>query len=420
MSPAAFITSAPVIKEGVSSAYSLATGATGTFHAIRTHDKETIIENALHATRIAATLLETRAPIITTISALFSKLLSFEFKAPPTPLSPFAATVTGLIGCSLDAIIEIRGIIRCHRFVNRHFSSKELEQLTLKTLSYTNAMQDPVQKKERRIEIIRTIIPQLIPTPLTEKISSVFEEVVRNTPLIQGPAQRSSPNQIQRKMTYPELVKKIRLATWFTKLKKTQMTLIGIEPEKEEQIKQEALKRHPYNPRKRKALLVKLLTHEEEKKSLALNRITGASFAKKLKESIEPLLKNLLSENEAIADRALLDTKKLLQNTWLQAEKSIFIHTVGAVAAVISCVAFIITLSVACPVFIPLMLGIVGTIFYTARFVICDELLETEGVQFSLKSALYRAFVEPIKKHTIDRIKGPVSKSQDLFAKKLS
>lgn len=414
-------------RQAIGSAYSLVAGDPSAELPIEAKDQEKPTEAGLTLAQSAVHYLRIKAPYITSITLLGFRFLSHELGDKIAMIKP-AVAVLGVVCCTIDILVESRGIIRCTKFLNDP-SSLETPSL-FNQLQNTAIIQDPIKKKQERADIIRTVLKQLKPTPLTQKIESVFEEVVEresrekmpplSLSLFQRIAQslRSLWGQTPavQTMTYEALEKNIEAADYFSKLHAFKATHLNLTEEQQEKIRLCAEKKYPDDLNAREAFKQRKVESKEIMRASDLSQRVGESHVKKLQSSIDPLLTDLLSEDPSIQTQALLDTKNLLENTKIQTEKLRLIHIVGLVSAVLTGISLLITLCVVCAPAIPMIIGIIGMSIYVVRYLLASELMENEGWQFSLKSSITRGFILPIKENLIDPLISRVRKiAQTLF-----
>jgi hypothetical protein len=369
--------------------------------AVKEKNKENSINAGLTVAQSISYYLQTRAALFTGISALSARLLSYEFKARSYVIPPLASNIIGTICCIIDGMLEAKGILYCSRFLNNQVPS--LSTHLVNQLQDTAKIQDSVEKKQTRIQLIEKILPQLIATPQTLKIASVYKRVVENEGRTWGWAQQLL-SLISKPITYAELEKLIEVADAFSKLQTFKDSHFKLTEAEQKELENCAEKNHPNDLSARDAYKFQKVESQVTMKRFSFERCAGETFTKKIQNSFDSLLSNLVSEDPEIQSQALSDTNKMLTDTQIQVKKMRFIHIVGLISAILTTASFIIAIHIFCAPAIPLILAIIGTIIYVVRYLLMCELMENEGWEFSLTSSLNRGIILPIKTNLIDPI----------------
>ncbi len=178
---------------------------------------------------------------------------------------------------------------------------------------------------------------------------------------------------------------------------------IDLPEERREIIARRALEKHPYDLSERANFIQTWTERAINRKQQTLIRLVGKTFAKHLTEQLKS------------PPSGLPQLEKLFEEIKIQIQKMRLIHTVGLIGALIVTLSFIIGLFVACPLALPLIIGIIGTLFYVARYLLASELLEVAGERDLTelkfwKSAVYKGFAAPCVEF-IQWCKGGICKS---------
>jgi hypothetical protein len=175
----------------------------------------------------------------------------------------------------------------------------------------------------------------------------------------------------------------------FIKAQAWKEEFVDLPEDRREIIAQRALANHPYDLIERAAFTQLWTERAISRKQQALIRVVGKTFTQGLTEK----LKSPPTEP--------CQLEKLFEEIEIQAQKMRLIHIVGLIGALIVTLSFIIGLFIACPLILPLIIGIIGTLFYIARYLLASELLEVAGKRDLTeltfwKSAVYKGFAAPL------------------------
>jgi hypothetical protein len=354
--------------------------------AEKINDQEGVLENGLRVVSTPFSFLNSLAQLAWYIleGGIYFKILSAALQNSLAPLT-LAISVVGFIICSIEGVLETYGLIRTKQFYSRHFPF-ELESFK-KIFNIT----DPVQRQQKFLEFL-------------EKFPSKSELPIEVRNEIETFLRRKDYSNEEFSILSTNLLNQIEKNIFLKKLQRLHRTYLQISPEEMNGIERYVQKKfRNISPPEQQQKKENIIKAELNRRKNDLVRRVQPWLANEMSQNVPEIIQNLQSADSLTSKQAKEKAAEIFNHIKMQSQKKFLIHGIGLTAVLIT-IAGLILSYVACPLFIPFTVLIIGGILAFARYYLNVGLIDSKDWEFKIENCIpsfIRAIFKKQKEHKV-------------------